>query len=281
MIFAMKIPTTLICLPVLALGSSLLAQNPEQKPVEQETKAQQKAEQKAPEDSKVTKGDPAIKAIDEFIVKAEIDKEKATWKQTLKAPPEVIFSEFHDYIWHVETEEGSLKIRYFADTAPIHVASGIYLSRIGYYDGLNFHRIIPGFMAQGACPTGSGTGNPGYFMDGEFEGGRKHDKKGLLSMANTGRPRSDGAQFFLTFVPTPHLDGKHTVWGEVVDGMETLAKLEKRGTRQNNGTLGRRGPKILRTWISVEPKKKGDVKKGGKQDKKMDADAKKGGDHQG
>jgi len=288
MIFAMKIPTTLICLPVLALGSTLLAQNPEQKPVKQETKAEQKAaqqtaEQKAPKDSKVTMADPAITAIDDFIKKSEIDKTKRSWKQTLKAPPKVAFSAAHDYFWHIETEVGQLTIRYFTDTAPIHVASGIYLPRLGYYDGLNFHRIIPGFMAQGGCPTGSGTGNPGFFMDGEFEGGRSHDKAGILSMANTGRPRSDGAQFFITFGPTKGLDGRHTVWGELVEGTKALQALEKRGTRLNDGVLGRKGPKIVRTWVSVAPKKKAEMKG---EDMK-DADAKKaaeqqeGGEHKG
>jgi cyclophilin family peptidyl-prolyl cis-trans isomerase len=115
-------------------------------------------------------------------------------------------------------------IRLHADTAPKHVASAIYLVRLGYYDGLIFHRVIPEFMAQGGCPSGTGSGGPGYQMAGEFDGGRKHDKPGMLSTANSG-PGTDGSQFFLTFVKTPHLDGKHTIFGEVVSGMETVDKI--------------------------------------------------------
>ncbi|MCK5941003.1 MAG: peptidylprolyl isomerase [Planctomycetes bacterium] len=182
-----------------------------------------------------------------------------------------------DYLWHVETSEGPLTIRYLVDSTPMHCTAGIYLARLGYYDGLNFHRIIPGFMAQGGCPTGTGTGGPGFFMDGEFpKNMRKHDRGGLLSMANTGRPRSDGSQFFLTFVPTPHLDGKHTVWGEVIEGMETVKKLEKKGTRRNNGMLGAAGPKIVRTWVEVVPQAKKKPKADGEHDHDKDG---KDGEH--
>ncbi|MGK0303353.1 MAG: peptidyl-prolyl cis-trans isomerase B (cyclophilin B), partial [Planctomycetota bacterium] len=176
-------------------------------------------------------------------------------------PPKLAFSKDAEYFWHVETAVGSLKIRYFADTAPMHVSSGIYLSRLGFYNGLNFHRIIPGFMAQGACPTGSGSGRPGFVMAGEFKGGRRHSKGGLLSMANAG-PGTDGSQFFLTFVPTPHLDGKHTIWGEVVEGQATLKALEKLGSR--SGRLAN-APKIVRAWVEVvvKPKKASDKKPAG------------------
>ena len=126
---------------------------------------------------------------------------------------------------------------------------------MGFYDGLNFHRIIPGFMAQGGCPSGSGRGNPGYFMAGEFKGGRRHDKAGVLSTANTGRPVSEGSQFFLTFGPTRSLEGKYTIWGQVVEGQQTLKALAKLGSRSNNGML-KNGPKILRTWVEVVPKPK-------------------------
>ena len=96
----------------------------------------------------------------------------------------------------------------------------------GYFDGLTFHRVLPGFMAQGGDPLGNGRGSPGYRFDGEFDSSVRHDKPGLLSQANSG-PGTDGSQFFLTFVPTPHLDGKHTIYGQVVSGMETVAALEK------------------------------------------------------
>jgi cyclophilin family peptidyl-prolyl cis-trans isomerase len=94
---------------------------------------------------------------------------------------------------------------------------------------LAFHRVITGFMAQGGCPLGTGTGGPGYQYGGEFSPSVKHNTPGLLSMANAG-PNTDGSQFFLTFVPTPWLDGKHTVYGKVVEGLDTLSKLEAAGS---------------------------------------------------
>jgi cyclophilin family peptidyl-prolyl cis-trans isomerase len=115
------------------------------------------------------------------------------------------------------------------DVAPVHVSSTIFLTRLGFYDGLAFHRVITGFMAQGGCPLGTGTGGPGYQYAGEFDKKAKHDRPGLLSMANAG-PGTDGSQFFLTFVPTPWLDGKHTVFGEVTEGIDALKALEKRGS---------------------------------------------------
>jgi len=112
----------------------------------------------------------------------------------------------------------------------MHVSSTIYLTRIGFYDGVIFHRIIPNFMAQGGDPTGTGRGGPGYNYSGEFSSKVKHDKGGLLSMANAG-PGTDGSQFFLTFVKTPWLDGKHSIFGEVIAGKKTLEKIEKLGQR--------------------------------------------------
>ena len=98
------------------------------------------------------------------------------------------------------------------------------------YDGTVFHRVIPDFMIQGGDPLGTGTGGPGYKFPGEFDSGLKHDKPGLLSQANAG-PGTDGSQFFLTFVPTPWLDGKHTIYGEIVEGMDTMKKLEAAGSQ--------------------------------------------------
>jgi cyclophilin family peptidyl-prolyl cis-trans isomerase len=110
------------------------------------------------------------------------------------------------------------------------VSSAIYLTRLGFYDGTIFHRVIPRFMAQGGDPTGTGRGGPGYKYDGEFDSSVKHDKPGVLSTANSG-PGTDGSQFFITFVATPHLDGKHTIYGTVVEGMDTVKALEKAGGR--------------------------------------------------
>ena len=252
--------STLVLLPLLAASTLLPAQDGAKRVKLMKPKQQQKQEKVV--DSKTTKSDPAIQAIDKFIKKESVNTKKRGWRLSLSEPPKQKFQEGMDYLWHVETSEGAMTIRYLVDSTPMHCSAGIYLARLGYYDGLNFHRIIPNFMAQGGCPTGTGTGGPGFFMNGEFpkKGMRKHDRPGLLSMANTGRPRSDGSQFFLTFVPTPHLDGRHTVWGEVIEGMDTVKKLEKKGTSQRNGMLGAAGPKIVRTWVEVVAKKGADVK---------------------
>ncbi|MGQ0612893.1 MAG: peptidylprolyl isomerase [Planctomycetaceae bacterium] len=174
--------------------------------------------------------DGAIAALEEFIAGAKINKSRSDWKTSIPQPPRVTFTADKSYFWNLTTNQGSIKVKLLAATAPMHVSSTIYLTLLGFYDGLNFHRVIPGFMAQGGCPLGTGTGGPGYEYAGEFDPKVKHSKPGLLSMANRGL-RTDGSQFFLTFVPTPHLDGKHTIFGEVVTGMETLKKLEAQGTQ--------------------------------------------------
>jgi len=119
----------------------------------------------------------------------------------------------------------------------MHVTSFAYLIKVGFFDGLTFHRVITGFMAQGGCPLGSGSGGPGYQFDGEYSPAVKHNRGGLLSMANAG-PGTDGSQFFLTFVPTPWLDGKHTIFGEVVEGMDVVKALEAVGSQSGRTASG-------------------------------------------
>ena len=116
----------------------------------------------------------------------------------------------------IATSRGPIHINLFADKAPLTVANFVNLAKRGYYDGLTFHRVIPDFMVQGGCPTGTGTGGPGYKFDDEIVPTLKHNMPGVLSMANAG-PGTNGSQFFITHVATPWLDGKHTVFG-VVDG---------------------------------------------------------------
>jgi cyclophilin family peptidyl-prolyl cis-trans isomerase len=171
-----------------------------------------------------------MKQMDDFIAAQSIDKSAKNWRTRLPKPPKMTFDASKSYFWDLQTSKGPIRIRLLPDAAPMHVSSTIYLTRLGFYDGLSFHRVIPGFMAQGGCPLGKGTGGPGYEYDGEFGAGAKHDAPGKLSMANRG-PGTDGSQFFLTFVPTPHLDGNHSVFGEVVDGAETLAALERAGSQ--------------------------------------------------
>lgn len=114
----------------------------------------------------------------------------------------------------IETSKGTINIDFFEDKAPLTVASFVNLARKGFYDGLSFHRVIAGFMIQGGCPLGTGTGGPGYRFEDEFDKSLRHDRPGLLSMANAG-PGTNGSQFFITHVPTPHLDDNHAIFGEV------------------------------------------------------------------
>jgi len=176
-------------------------------------------------------GEPAIAAVRAFIAQRQIDTSKPDWKTKLPKPPQVTFDAAKKYYWDLATSEGPVRVRLLPEVAPMHVTSTIFLTELGFYDGLAFHRVIPGFMAQGGDPLGTGTGGPGYKYAGEISPSVKHTKPGLLSMANAG-PGTDGSQFFLTFVPTPHLDGKHTIFGEVVGdaGMATLKQLEKFGS---------------------------------------------------
>ena len=167
--------------------------------------------------------------IDQQITAANVDTRNPRWRSTLRAPKPVTFDPSQRYTCRMETSKGPITIRLMPEVAPMHVTSFCYLVKLGFYDGLKFHRVITGFMAQGGCPLGTGTGGPGYQFAGEFKPGVKHDRGGLLSMANAG-PGTDGSQFFLTFVATPWLDGKHTIFGEVIEGQEVLKALEKAGS---------------------------------------------------
>ncbi len=120
-----------------------------------------------------------------------------------------------DLVATFNTSRGPIRVRLFADKTPVTVANFVNLIKRGYYDGLNFHRVIADFMIQGGCPNGTGTGGPGYEFEDEPRADLRHDKPGVLSMANRG-PRTNGSQFFITHVATPWLDGKHTVFGEVL-----------------------------------------------------------------
>ena len=119
------------------------------------------------------------------------------------------------------TAKGEIRVALFSGEAPITVANFINLAKRGYYDGLKFHRVIANFMIQGGDPTGTGRGGPGYDFADEFSPARRHDSAGVLSMANAG-PGTNGSQFFITHGPTPHLDGKHSVFGKVASGQEVV-----------------------------------------------------------
>jgi cyclophilin family peptidyl-prolyl cis-trans isomerase len=143
----------------------------------------------------------------------------------------------------IETEKGNLVLELFAKDVPKTVNSFVFLAREGYFDGSTFHRVIPGFMAQGGDPTGTGMGNPGYKFADEFTS-RKHTA-GAISMANSGA-NTNGSQFFITYAPQPGLDGKHSVFGQLIEGMDVLQKLTPRDPSQNPSFLG---TKVIRVTI--------------------------------
>src|SRR4029434_6920111 len=159
--------------------------------------------------------------IEDLLETAKVDTGRQGWRSSLKKPEVATFDPAKTYSLTLSTSKGPIRIRLMPDTAPMHVTSFLYLAKLGFFDGLAFHRVIPGFMAQGGCPLGTGTGGPGYQFAGEVKDDVKHDNGGPLSIAHAG-PGTDGSQFFLTFVPTPWLNGKHTIFGEVVEGMDVV-----------------------------------------------------------
>ena len=132
-----------------------------------------------------------------------------------------------------DTNKGTFSIELFEDKAPVTTQNFIKLVQDGFYDGLIFHRVIKDFMIQGGCPEGSGRGGPGYTIKDEFHPDLKHECEGILSMANAG-PNTGGSQFFITVAPTPWLDGHHTVFGKVVDGMDIVFNISKVATVRND-----------------------------------------------
>lgn len=124
-----------------------------------------------------------------------------------------------------DTDRGPIRVQLEPEKAPLTVANFANLAKRGFYDGLNFHRVINDFMVQGGCPHGTGTGGPGYRFEDETDNGLRHER-GVLSMANAG-PGTNGSQFFITHVPCPWLDGKHTVFGKVTDGMEVVDSIKQ------------------------------------------------------
>jgi cyclophilin family peptidyl-prolyl cis-trans isomerase len=132
---------------------------------------------------------------------------------------------------------GEFTVQLFDDEAPITVNNFVFLARNGFYDGTTFHRVLDGFMAQGGDPTGTGGGGPGYQFEDEFSSELTFDRPGLLAMANSG-PNTNGSQFFITYAPTPHLNGRHTIFGEVTEGMDVVNNITRRDPNQNPGFTG-------------------------------------------
>ena len=142
-------------------------------------------------------------------------------------PPQLTLDSGKNYKAIMETDLGKMVIDLFSDKVPKTVNNFVFLAREGFYDGIIFHRVIADFMAQAGDPTGKGSGGPGYKFEDEFDPSLKHDKKGILSMANAG-PNTNGSQFFITHRATPHLDGKHSVFGLVIEGLDVLMSIPPR-----------------------------------------------------
>ena len=148
--------------------------------------------------------------------------------------PPMTIDQTKSYTATIETENGDIVLELFPDVAPIAVNSFIFLSENGWYDGVTFHRVIPGFVAQGGDPTGTGFGGPGYAYDIEISDEVTFDQAGLLSMANSG-PGSNGSQFFITYTPQPDLDGRFTIFGQVISGMDVVDQITPRDPSQSPG----------------------------------------------
>lgn len=152
------------------------------------------------------------------------------------APPMTIDSNKQYFATFRLAKGGEFVVELFPDKAPVTVNNFVFLAREGYYNGTTFHRVLEGFMAQGGDPTGTGMGGPGYQFEDEFSD-LTFDKPGLLAMANAG-PGTNGSQFFITYAPTPHLNGLHTIFGQVTEGMDVVNGITLRDPQQNPGFEG-------------------------------------------
>jgi cyclophilin family peptidyl-prolyl cis-trans isomerase len=147
--------------------------------------------------------------------------------QQWSKPPQMVIDPKKTYTAILHTDKGDITVQLFADKVPNTINNFVFLSRQGFYNGTIFHRVIADFMAQGGDPTGTGTGGPGYRFSDEFNSSLRHDKPGVLSMANAG-PNTNGSQFFITHRATPWLDNKHSVFGQVTEGMKVLMSIPPR-----------------------------------------------------
>jgi len=155
---------------------------------------------------------------------AEIPREAGKEKEPYKKAPEMTIDEDATYTATLQTSCGKIELELWADRAPVTVNNFVTLAQDGFYDGLTFHRVVPGFVVQGGDPKGDGTGGPGYQFDDEISKDMVFDREGLLAMANSG-PDTNGSQVFITLGSAEHLNGKHTIFGEVLDGIKIAKKI--------------------------------------------------------
>jgi cyclophilin family peptidyl-prolyl cis-trans isomerase len=165
-------------------------------------------------------------------------------------PPQGVIDRSKTYYATFKTEVGEFRVELLDDKAPLTVENFVNLARIGYYDNTTFHRVLKDFMAQGGDPTGTGGGGPGYRFKDEFDSSLTFSKPGILAMANAG-PNTNGSQFFVTFVPTPHLNNAHTIFGQVIEGMEVVQKIKLRDP-SNPAESSSPGQKLL--TVEIEEK---------------------------
>ena len=171
--------------------------------------------------------------------------------RSFKAPEPVLKAGLNYYA-EIDTTKGKLLVQLFPDKAPNTVNSFVFLTLHHYFKDILWHRVIPGFMAQTGDPTGTGTGGPGYTFGLEINPSLNFDKAGILGMARTADPNSNGSQFFITLDPAPHLDGQYTVFGKVIEGMDTVRELSP-----TNGVPKSQWDKIISVRILTKPKEQG------------------------
>ncbi|HEY8490554.1 MAG TPA: peptidylprolyl isomerase [Dehalococcoidia bacterium] len=175
---------------------------------------------------------PALVIVAAFVTGCGGGGEKEGTEMTSQGAPETVIDVNKQYFATIELEKGgSIRIELFPQDAPQTVNNFVYLARRGYYDGVTFHRVIPGFVAQAGDPTGTGTGGPGWTIPDEVNQ-HKHGE-GAVAMAKTARPNSAGSQFYITLAPQPMLDGTYTVFGQVVEGMDVVRSITPRDPQRN------------------------------------------------
>ena len=167
---------------------------------------------------------------DKHIMETErplADMDPASRDGYYRAAPENMLKADKSYQAIIRTSKGDMTFQLYSSNAPMTVNNFVFLATQGFYDGTMFHRVILNFMVQGGDPSGSGRGGPGYRFKDEFVPTLRFTKRGLLAMANAG-PGTNGSQFFITHVPTPHLNNRHTIFGELIDGDDVLAAIDER-----------------------------------------------------